>query len=473
MIRTNIQRLGKPVWIKHQYLKQYIDPASTYKNYLIPEKIVTPTMTIEDYNAALVDFKKPPLDTSQAIRHLVWIDRYLNEHSSDPNRLTNEIEKYTFYLDGFEKWNITNLCRKYNIEGKDLFLVLTRNQIPYGAGVLNYDKNRQKDENLIKEYERRKKESNKYVYFDWYNGVGIKNGFPIDIHDNQTPVELNMRRYNDRNGGEGYQRILSLVEQKIKAKKEYPFQSYLKTENVEKTIHVIDISPEVEAANEKITDESQKYKQSLYNHRNDYLFTTGEKKVWDYQMLPYYEKIKAEPHLLELAHDFKLDIKYDYWNNNMSRIEDKKDIGKLDISYMFWEPTFRDFDVISVVNKIIFGKSRINKDSLPYLLSLIRFQEHPDYNIQLDNYLVKERMFHTSGKPKYEIEIITDNEVLRKMDLVSDPYEMMIACKYLIKLMNETPPELLNHHNYKVIGDYYMKHDIISQSYNSARKYNR
>ena len=39
--------------------------------------------------------------------------------------------------------------------------------------------------------------------------------------------------------------------------------------------------------------------------------------------------------------------------------------------------------------------------------------------------------------------------------------------------MNEVPEDLVNHHNYKIVGDYWVEHDIVAQTYNSARKYNR
>lgn len=142
-----------------------------------------------------------------------------SEYKDNEEIIKKTILENTYYGRGCEEWDITNLAIKYNISGKDVFIALVSNSLPYGIGQLSYKKDKNSLDELNKEWDRReikaKEENYNYVYFDWHNGIGIKNKFPIDMHHPECQFILNMRRFNDRNRDSGYNKILDLLNQRI------------------------------------------------------------------------------------------------------------------------------------------------------------------------------------------------------------------------------------------------------------------
>lgn len=115
--------------------------------------------------------------------------------SSDKLKL--ELYENTWFEQNFENWNITNFVRKFNIDGRTLFLTMVED---------------------IKEYQDlwdEKEFNGESKYFDYCGSYGLKNHYPQNIYKSQT--KLNLRRYVDRSGITGYYNLIKLFENKIKS----------------------------------------------------------------------------------------------------------------------------------------------------------------------------------------------------------------------------------------------------------------
>jgi hypothetical protein len=115
-----------------------------------------------------------------------------------------------------ELWDITQLCLKYNVEPVDIFVALVADASPFGMGAFSFPKtgNHGLAEKARADFQEKLGRNNGYfdrdnnIHFDYWNGIGIKTSFPKDIH--QHPMQVNIRRYNDRNGYQGYHRIIQV-----------------------------------------------------------------------------------------------------------------------------------------------------------------------------------------------------------------------------------------------------------------------
>lgn len=149
------------------------------------------------------DLKK--LQLNKSIKSLIELyenDYYLHKKvllTSD--KLKKELHDNTWFEQNFEYWNITNFVRKFNIDGKTLFLTMVKD---------------------TKEYHDLWEEKTTYgetKYFDYCGSYGLKNDYPLNIYKSQT--KLNLRRYVDRSGMKGYYNLIKLFENKITPKYKY------------------------------------------------------------------------------------------------------------------------------------------------------------------------------------------------------------------------------------------------------------
>jgi hypothetical protein len=115
-----------------------------------------------------------------------------------------------------ELWDITQLCIKYDIAPVDVFVALVADASPFGMGALAFPTtgNQGLAEKARADFQEKLAQNKAYfdfewfIHFDYWNGIGVKTMFPKDIH--QHPMQVNIRRYNDRNGYQGYHRIIKL-----------------------------------------------------------------------------------------------------------------------------------------------------------------------------------------------------------------------------------------------------------------------
>lgn len=130
------------------------------------------------------------------------------------NRDKYDILKDTFidnttHLNGDTIVDLTVLCNKFNIPGYELFYHMYVNQRPFGMGAFNH----KKDDMTLEKAEQLFKECNmENKYFDYYNGIGIKNRFRCNMNERQY---IDRRRFDDRNEKSFYTCILSLIATKI------------------------------------------------------------------------------------------------------------------------------------------------------------------------------------------------------------------------------------------------------------------
>jgi hypothetical protein len=355
----------------------------------------------------------------------------VNDVNNDPFK--KEIFDLTFYHSKFEYWNITNLCRKYNINGKEVFKALCYNY----------------DTNIYDDFDERANLETDYAYFDYYKNQGIKNAFPIDIYKSQ--FNLNMRRYNDRNFYDGYEKILTLFEEKIKCGIKYNYkhteedtkdnEGYL--ESKQKYIKEYDIHS-VENINNKILDEGEnKLELDGSNWRKRMLKSDYSKypmlKPEQYDMEVFY-KTDIEPLLKQI--DFSL--YFDYSDDKLI-------------------PNLRRNDLInvSIINLLLFSKTRINYESLIHILDFVRIKYHKDENnsLQIDNYIITHALTHI---PKYSnVKFVEFDELDTEIKFAKSNIDKYNIAKYFRTLAHEFPPTVINHHNFYMLYKFEKENDNI------------
>lgn len=120
-----------------------------------------------------------------------------------------DVAENSYFLRLFDNWDITQLVRKYNITGEHLFVALASMSVPTGIGCIEFkDLN---DQEYSKIYQQSVSESkgDSGVYFDYVNGVRMKNWFPLDT--NQSRTVINLYKYD---GGDAVVRISRLLASK-------------------------------------------------------------------------------------------------------------------------------------------------------------------------------------------------------------------------------------------------------------------
>ena len=354
-----------------------------------------------------------------------YINKYFENNTKNEEIIKKDIMNNTFFDRCFEEWNITNLARKYQITGKEVFTAFVKNNKPFGMG--NFDN--QLEKNKFEEIERywNQRIDKGYVYVDYYNGIGVKNAFPVYIFESN--FILNIRRYNDRNSFENnvFWKVLDILNDKIDKVKIgklvlEDFKPYEEHVMIEETI-----KQGKNMFQEIPFEEGELKVQGYFNHR---IFVEN---VWDYMLFPeneigeYYQFVKKgiENNVFDLQNYFTI-IK-----NKLVPLDNIK------------------LENLSIVNCLIFGKTRIRLEDVDKLMSLVRY--HTDYSIYyLDNYVVdfNKKYFKESN---YFISI---NATIDDLEFYNDDETKNNIAKYIVQIMNEVRPDLLNHHNYNILVKY-------------------
>lgn len=427
------------------------------------------------YKIKFEDLEK--LKLNQPINSVIKynMDKYKYLHkdilAKASNELKEKIYKYTYFEYGFEYWILTDLVRRYNIQGKELFLAMTAN-----------------NEKYQKIWDEANESSNGYKYFDYIGGYGIKNGYLTDVYKGETM--LNLRKYVDRSGIAGYTRLIDLMEEKIKIK---ATNNYIETigKNTEKNtekIKIKDIDESWSDNENKITIPSMNLEGKTVNYCNHNLNTNktysfglnltneeisilnkdlDEDTDDDYEIkykkslerdkrdLAQFKKfisngISNGDFDLEKYFEYKLRPKYDWtWTDDVDKtnLDNYILVPKKDYEKSFMED-------LSVTNCIIFGKSNIRFCDVEKLLSLIRYK-YEMYVETLDNFEIYYSNTHFI-KPN------TIDEKINSMEFCK--YQDMLECaKWLIQIMNEIEPSLINLHNYHTLVNYCKQKDNLEE----------
>lgn len=414
---------------------------STYK---IDEK--TDLKSLDNLNTIKIeDLKK--LQLNQSIKSMIKLYEdiyYLHKKvlCDSSEKLKKDLSDNTWFESNFEHWNITNLVRKYNIDGKTLFLTMVSDTKEYRD---LWDEN---------------KPSGVYKYFDYCGGYGLKNHYPLNIYKSQT--QLNLRRYVDRCGITGYQNLIKLFEEKIKLPPNPNIKiEEIETEETEENNELTNKStynPNSNAAQIQIPSINLEKLEINYYNRN-YEHFSDKKPIYPLDVnsdgiFDEFNKFLSEGKnnkVFNLDKYFKyvLRTRYDYNEDNKL---DKSDLENYVLTPMF--------DVrlenISIVNCIIFGESNIRYSDVEKLLSLIRFSSEY-YSYTLDNFTINYYSDHN-------LSLTTDDKKINSLEFCK--YSDMLECaKWLVQIMNQINPSEINHHNYHTIVKYCKFKDNIEEQY--------
>lgn len=377
------------------------------------------------------------------------LERYMAESldadSSVRANILSDLSNCTMYTRGMEDWDITHLAKQYQLQSEDVFNTLVEDAEPFGMGAFSHSKSRESDFKCRVEYALMN--NSKYVHIDYWNGIGVKSSFPVNLDDPATPLKLAIRRYNDRNGDTGYRRIVKMLYRNM-SKRVPEYVPVLPDQPLKPVESKSDPEYKSEwdtAANESITvtPPTSEYdnaywiwqyaienrKANYYNHRHHDHGDEGDKtSVWPYMMQPLYDNyIKDQP-----AEFTSLAYMFNFCNN---RIESVRFHGRA------------EFNKVSIVNMLIYGRVNVNMTVLERILPLIRYRENPRTDIiQLDNYEIQSFMYSNLGQPRYVINWNDDN--ITSLKFAKTDSEKLLVCKALARLMNEVPVELLNFNNY-------------------------
>jgi len=387
-----------------------------------------------------------------------------NGGNVDPKMIKQDICDHSFF-NSPDRWNVTNLIRKYNLSSFDVFQTLVSASIPFNAGVLSHTPSKMNIDEMKKDFYRETESG--YRYFDYWNGIGLKSSFPIDVNNNVTPFELNMRRYNDRNSNLGFYKIIKLLSNNVE-KRTDDFVKYIPT--IKEVIDykhgetIIDAAfPTIESLFEKdtkinnyvalltkniLTDKNMKEKKQTYwSHR----FTFDGDCKWDYQVTPYYQKY-VKNNIQSLSDTFEL-----------KTFDISKEVGEIQLSYNHKIP----IEHMSMVNMLMFGRTNVTFAFLERLLSFVRYSEDSS-SFQLDNYLLdKSNYAFSNGDRRYDVVWREDN--INNLKFAQTDYEKLYVAKNLIQLMNEVDPSVLNYHNYVMIAEWYRLNDVPIQFSHSSQ----
>jgi len=447
LLRKNFLELGNIKYVLFKYIPYKV-------NLRVPKKLIK--KEIYNYNEITTKMKNNYVNEilsiykNDSIKIESIIDKYLNI-SNNKELIIKEINENTFFENGNEIWNITNLSRKYNITGKDVFISFIINSNPFRMGNFDYTSENNNLDKIEKYWDEHCDKTN--VYVDYYNGIGVKNSFPVDIY--KSHFTLNIRRYNDRNtvDNNGYNKILDILNQKIDKVKngELVLQEF---ERYNEILPDEEINSKVDKNNEfnKIPFEvSEIVKQGYFNHR------FNNKNVWDFMLFPTEETLINEIVYSSLG-DYKNYI-MDGMNKN---IFDLENYFTLINNKLVVDGTVK-LENLSVVNCLIFGKTRIRLEDVNVLMGLIRYKNEYYEVRYLDNYIIDfdKKYFNDNA---YFITINDDDVKLNELDFYNDDETKYKIVENIVHLMNEVKPELLNHHNYNILVKY-LRNNIYQERY--------
>lgn len=476
-----------------------------YKLYNTPRTISVLGIPINEYKKTMT-FEEmlllnPTIDNKYFDNYVIndcisSMESCFKEHNTD-SQIINEILDHTYFERYFEEWNITDICRKYNISGRDVFVELCSNEPSYGDDVEEEEEEEDAEEeeedayfpckkhnrktlgelfdNTIQEDKTRYKQDKEYVHFDYIIGsIGVKNNFPIDVFS--SPFVLQMRRFNSRNHYCGYYRLLQLFIRKIKQGHTHEFTSITEQMKALNNLKTKGQEQIEQTKEEKIT-ESISYNNSViddmgniehyefsWNWRNRYqdaINKTAYKNIDPtvYDLKETYETYFKDAGLkLDLAYYFKLSEIQTMLNNvaTKTRIYDTIGFGC-------------ELNNISIINILLFSTSRVNYESLNNLLEFVRLKPINEYcsnGVQIDNYIVKHRL---TDNPKYSsVEFVKYDEYDMDLKFAKSLREKTTVARYFVTVAQEYPPETINMHNFYMMLLFKENNEMFSDSINSS-----
>ena len=345
-------------------------------------------------------------------------------------KLKEEIKKNTYFENSFELWNITNLVRKYNITGKDIFLSMTKDNEKFNQKWLE------------------KEVINDYKSFDYCNHKAIKNSFSTDINKNETT--LNLRRYVERGNFNGYKQLINMLEEKIK---EEPNYNNLLLSNLIKESEKINNNKKIDNNEIIIPTMDLKDRTLSYFNKND----NNECKIKEHK--EFYDMVidGKKKKIFNLSNYFSYNLRPNY---DLLKIDEK------DLNNYILTPRYEtELSNLSIINCIIFGEDNIRFEDINKLMTLVRFKSI-HYSVILDNINIS----HYEGQ---RIKINSDDKELNEMKFCK--YQDIVeCCNWLIQIMNNINPELINHHNYHTLVEYCKKYDnYYEQRFNKLIDYEK
>ena len=428
------------------------------------------------------------------------IEEYWKNDRDKEKIIKKEILDLTHYNQHYD-WNITNLVRKYDLSGLDVFLAMIAGTIPdfTTLGVLQYQHKNITRDALTDEWN---KEMNRdpesfYVYFDWLNGIGVKNHFPIDIH--KVPFTLDMRRFNDRNYNIGYERIFNLLSHTIDeiACGNKHLKPYDHVHPEDKTNYSTDNFDDFETpSTDRIdmsfsrivkSDGSFPSAKKYYNRKEDYNISK-EGDTWLDTLFPHDLEAKnnigkAQTSFVEDLETYKLFVMeriekgifdlenyffmqklhnkinmHEYYYPDKSNDDMNKDPNYYSLN-SFRNTRLHD---LSIVNCLMFGKTNIRYSDVDKLLTLVRYDDERNngfYNkIFIDNYVLDYR-FRWDNNTNLFLTVNLDNNTIDTLPFHSDCGTKLKIAKEILQVMNEADLELLNKHNYDTVCEYVYSND--------------
>ena len=343
---------------------------------------------------------------------------YLNLFEKMSPKLKEEFKDKVTFTRCMDDMNITKLVRSFDISGKSIFLALTEDTYTsyWDKASADYIKN-----NTTK----------KELYFDYVGNYGLKCCLPLDNEHYNIDTVINPRRYIDRSGTTGIERLLTLFESKIN-NDEIMYADPIKIPNT-----------------------------NTYNpdKPNSLIIPTILPKEIQYFRNHHHNKY-------DINDDNKPEYLMDSWEDYKTFFDENRRNNNFDLTKYFMyvkRPNYRDFDYtptiddymltprnnvslehISVASCIMFGNDNIRLKDVEKLLSMIRF-DISGYWYSIDNFKVD--VFH-----KHTLKLLDDSKVLDKTEF-TQYNNFLAACVWVVQVMNHINPEYIHHHNYKVVCD--------------------
>lgn len=512
MLRNcKITDLATPVYIqfqnlfriKHHFTKGYALPKAELQ-LVTPEQngaysyeLLEPLYKIHNTDA-YATYTKFNSDTKYIHEDIMvaFMHHKLSITESNGMQIYNDIRDNTYFERGIEDWNITQLVRKYKLNSVDVFSALVENALPFNMGHFAYDINKvpKFTSEFAEKLAAHAAKNEKYIHIDYWYGIGIKSSFPVDVYNNETPLKLAIRRYNERNDGLGFSRIIGMLNKAFDNRETSHNREQLTTEQSFDKLYLTESKPTLPYNPKYDTDENKhiepnkphattlsteltsctsetslasivsntwhsdteyiwKYsmeekRQCYFNHRD--ISYPDKPATWVYMMREFYDKyIKDDTNrdtYLSLAHLFQ------FRDNTIS--------GRRYNTELNLDPNSEN--CCSLVNMIIYGKVNINWHVLERLLPLIRVKfvsKLTVQSVQIDNYEITDISYPGLEGPVYKISWRDDN-VADELARPTTDLEKLWVAKALIRLMNEVPPELLNFNNYYHVCSWYHRNDL-------------
>jgi len=444
------------------------------------------TLTIKytELHSQFIRYKKPvdSLDhiNTTTSKYAGLINLALNAYPADIKlSLASELVNRTSLDYRLELWNITSAIRARGLDSADVFGALIKDAVPYGMGIFSHIAPVIKHADLVTNFRAELAEAKNpinpksgkrdYIYVDYWNGIGIKSRFPVDINNPATPCEINIRRFNDRNDDCGFERIIALLAENkvlepvdvspvipqeahaiINMEANPWMDSDYLAEQVKRSNSALDIIPPVDGTDMHYIwrYSMEKNQPNYYNHRQrcDSYDDDEETKTllagqkWPYMMTELRKEYLADAS----AYEFELCTLFNYVENTLtSNVE-----------------ATISFKTASIVNMIIYGRTNINHACLELLLSLVRVKfDNKSQKYQLDNYELEDVFrYGNDPLPTYNIKWRDDN--VNELVFADTYIDRLMVAKYLIRLMNEVDPDQLNFNNYYHVCSWYHVNDM-------------